>query len=156
NQFVLDAHVINRGTLRHFGYGIETWTVNALGQGDVITVRPGFGPGYGETATVRGGSGNDLLVAEGDYERDWYVTDTNAGNINGKVYCTSVESLTGGTNTDRFHFINGGHVTGKVIARGSQMALDYSSYGRAVAVNLQTGKATGVGGVLDFTSVGWE
>jgi hypothetical protein len=56
--------------------------------------------------------------------------------------------LTGGSGIDKFQFLPGGSVAGTIDGGGGANTLDYSAFGGAIVVNLQTSTATGTGGFL--------
>src|SRR5207248_8571428 len=87
-------------------------------------------------------------------DNTWTITASNAGNFNGTITFTSMESLTGGSGVDRFGFANGAGVAGTINGGGGGNFLDYALYTTSVTVNLGTGSATGAtGGVSNVANV---
>jgi hypothetical protein len=83
----------------------------------------------------------------------WSVSSTNGGFAAGsgfKFTFSKFENLVGGSGVDVFHFVGAGNVTGSLDGGGAPAHqgnwLDYSGLTTPVAVNLQTGSATGVAG----------
>ncbi|MDH3276346.1 MAG: hypothetical protein OEM99_17595, partial [Gammaproteobacteria bacterium] len=62
----------------------------------------------------------------------------------------NIENLTGGAGEDLFRFLNGGSISGTIDGAGGINTLDYSPQVAGVAVDLQTGSATGVS---NFTGI---
>lgn len=143
NVFALDQDSVTLNTLEHAGFQIEQWTINALGSGDTITV-------YGGSATINGGSGADHLLAALPTNNHWNLTAQNAGNLNGTVFFTSIEHLTGGDFADVFHLPAGVGVSGDIVGGLGQDTLDYTVFTTPVTVNLQTGAATRTGGIASI------
>ena len=100
-------------------------------------------------ASFDGAGGTDTLIAPNTLATtNWYVTGTNAGNIDGRYWFSNMENLTGGTGDDNFIF-QSGSVAGTIAGGGqvTQDALDYSlNGGAAITVNLQLATATSTGG----------
>jgi hypothetical protein len=90
------------------------------------------------------GAGNRLQGP--DQANAWAISGQNAGTLDGRVTFSSVQSLTGGADVDAFVIGAGAKVTGMVTGGGGSDWLDYSAYQTPVAVNVVTGKATGIGG----------
>jgi hypothetical protein len=75
------------------------------------------------------------------YDISYEAVATGAG-----VVFSSFENLTGGTAADTFAFSDTGNVTGNVNGGSGANVLDVSGYTSPATVNLQTKKATLVGG----------
>jgi Ca2+-binding RTX toxin-like protein len=89
------------------------------------------------------GTGTDTLIGP-DASNAWVLTGAGAGTLDGMPF-TGVENLRGGAQSDVFSFHPSGAVSGTVNGgAGSADRLDYSSYGSAVTVNLQTKTAPGM------------
>ncbi|MFI5455454.1 MAG: beta strand repeat-containing protein [Isosphaerales bacterium] len=103
----------------------------------------------GTTATITGGTGTNTLVGA-NTTNTWSITAKNAGTVNvatsPSVAFSGIKNLTGGTGLDVFVFSAGATVTGKINGGGGGDWLDYAAYTTPVAVNLQKGTASGVGG----------
>jgi Ca2+-binding RTX toxin-like protein len=99
------------------------------------------------TAVTGTGSGNTLVGP--NIANTWIVTGAGSGTLNGGISFSGIANLTGGTGTDRFQFQAGGSIAGTVDGGGGgSNTLDYSSFGSAIAVNLQSSTSTGTGGFL--------
>jgi hypothetical protein len=88
-----------------------------------------------------------------DAATTWSISSTNGGFAAGsgfKFTFSKFENLVGGSGVDVFHFVGAGNVTGSLDGGGAPAHqgnwLDYSGLTTPVAVNLQTGSATGVAG----------
>jgi outer membrane protein OmpA-like peptidoglycan-associated protein len=141
--------------------GTNTWTLDGLGEGSISgataavftdienleggsgddTFRVGIAGGL--TGSIRGGAGEDTLVAS-DSDNVWEITGANQGTLNNLLFA-DIENLTGGAGDDLFRFLNGGSISGTIDGAGGNNTLDYSSQVTGVAVNLNTSSATGVG-----------
>lgn len=55
-----------------------------------------------QTFNIDGGAGNDSLMAIGEQENTWTITDSNAGDVNGNLF-SGIESLVGGSGADTFN-----------------------------------------------------
>jgi hypothetical protein len=125
------------------------------GSGNDNYVLVGTSPTAALTAT--GGSGTNTVTGS-NAGNSWSVAGSNAGSLTGPVYLslaafTNMVNLTAGSGGDRFSFADGAAITGNLTGGGSD-ALDYTAYTTSVAVDLQTGVATGVGGsVSGITTV---
>ncbi len=100
---------------------------------------------------VYGLAGSDTLVA-GNVANNWNVTGANSGTLNGNPF-DSIENITGGSQADVFHMSAGGSLSGKIAGGAGANSLDYSAYGAASTVNLQTAAATGTGGFSGIQSI---
>ena len=111
----------------------------------------GIGSYFVNVESMRGGTntGDTLIGADG--ANTWSISGTNAGSVNGFTF-SGVENLTGGAVADSFMF-KGGSVSGSIDAGdtgGNFNGLDFSDSANAgpVTVNLQTGKASLIGGTF--------
>src|SRR5262249_19870702 len=95
---------------------------------------------------VAGKATSDKLIAA-NLTNSWNITGKNAGNVGG-VFFQNIENLTGGAGDDSFAFAAGQSITGKLDGAAGNDTLDYSAYTTAVTVNLQSKKATGIGGAF--------
>jgi hypothetical protein len=101
------------------------------------------------TTVTAAGSGNSLVAA--NLTNTWVLTGPGSGTLDGIITYSGIANLTGGSGTDTFKFNAGGSVTGTINGGGGSNALDYSAFGSAITVNLQTHAATGTGG---FANIG--
>jgi hypothetical protein len=101
--------------------------------------------------TIVGGASDDTLVGS-DAGNVWEVAGANTGYLSGAAYATTVtfadiQNLMAGAGGDYFRFDDGASVGGSLTGGGSD-TLDYTPYTTSVVVDLQTGAATGVGGLV--------
>jgi hypothetical protein len=111
------------------GSGTTTWNDTAL------------------VATLHGGGGSNTLVGP-NTNSTWNINGPNNGNL-ATLFFTGIQSLMGGTGVDVFTFGSAGSVlsiNGGGAPAGQGDWLDYSALTTPVAVNLETGSATGVNG----------
>jgi hypothetical protein len=112
-------------------------------------------PSLAYGTTIAGGSGTNTLIGP-NTTNTWNITGADEGQLNvsslSPLQFVGIQNLVGGTGVDTFRFtaaasqvanINGG---GAPAGQGDW--LDYTTYPLAVAVNLATGKATGVTGTV--------
>jgi hypothetical protein len=101
-------------------------------------------------AKLAGGSGQNTL--KGASFGVWVVDANDAGHWNGNVSFTAMEDLAGGSPFDTFRFVGaGGQISGSL--QGSGGWLDYTAAsGAAITVDLQTGKASRIGGTFSGIS----
>jgi hypothetical protein len=125
--------------------GIPTVTVNG-GSGGAFVV-----PALPAAAvvTLNGGSGTNTLTGP-NAATTWALNGLGAGNLGSNLLFTGMQDLVGGSGVDVFAFTAGGSVSGSIDGGAAPLHqgnwLDYSALATAVAVNLQTGSATGVAG----------
>jgi hypothetical protein len=111
---------------------------------------------FSHVVAVIGGSGTNTFIGANPTNQ-WTLTGANVGtfsNANGTVAFTNFGNLTGGTGNDDFIFSGAGaQISGSLNGGGGKVdELDYSGNGGgAIAVNLQTGTATSIGGT--FTKI---
>jgi 6-phosphogluconolactonase (cycloisomerase 2 family) len=76
---------------------------------------------------VGGASTGDLVVGD-DSTNTWHLTGTNEGDLNGALFFSSFENLTGGALDDTFFFIGDGNVAGLIdgAAEASADVLDFT------------------------------
>lgn len=92
--------------------------------------------------SVAGGGGTDTLATT-DGTNAWAVTGANSGTLNTSTAFSAITNLTGGTGADTFSFADAGSVAGTVAGGGSTDTVDLSAKTGVVAINTQTGVATG-------------
>ena len=106
-----------------------------------------LGTGGSLTGSLNGGAGVDTLVGSA-LENVWNVTGTGQGTLNSQSSFSNIENLTGGAGVDRFSFSATSSVPGALNGGTGNNLLDYSSWSTGVTVNLQTGIATGITGLV--------
>jgi hypothetical protein len=146
NQFDIHTDRVRYSNVDFYGNQIATRQINALGSGDTINA-------YGGSASVNGGSAVDTLVALTPGNQVWSLTAANAGNLNGQIFFTSVESLVGSDGEDQFLFGSSGSVSGRIDGGTGLNTLDYTAVTTAVTFNLQTGAATKTGGTTNIARI---
>jgi hypothetical protein len=128
------------------GDSVEKWQANGQGGNDTFTVATGG------AATLDGGTGTNTLVGPNGTNA-WVLTAAGAGTLNGANFL-NMQNLTGGTGTDSFKIKSGASVTGTINGGGGTGdRLDFSLYGVAVTVNLQTKTAPGMGHFANITAL---
>jgi sugar lactone lactonase YvrE len=118
------------------GSGGNTFTVLTTAAATPVTL---VGGGSGDT--LSGANGGNLFV----------LTGSNAGTLSGNAYGSSVVfsgvgNLSAGNGDDYFTFTDGAALSGNLA--GDAGTLDYRAYTTSVVVDLQTGFATSVGGLV--------
>jgi len=106
---------------------------------------------FGGIECIRGGTGSDILTGTGNVNL-WEITGVNSGQMTNAflgVEFTQVENLRGGSAADTFALDPAGRLTGTLDGRLGSDTLDYSAWGKGVAVNLSSGTATVVGAVAN-------
>ena len=100
-----------------------------------------------------------LLLNGSPWDNTWEVTGHNSGTINGIPF-ENAPNLTGSDGTDRFVFKNGGSLDGVIDGRAGYDAIVYDSdgqggddYASAVAANLETRTATGLGSFIGIEQI---
>jgi hypothetical protein len=147
DSFTLDPTDVIVNSLMITGNGIATWQLNGMGGSNTYTVHPGA------AAQINGGTGPNTLIGP-NTPNTWRIIGASRGIINGLVYFGSIQDLTGGTNTDTFTILPGASILGTVAGGGGiGDRLNYTSYGAAVSVNLQTQTATGVASFANIQAV---
>jgi hypothetical protein len=106
------------------------------------------GTGLWVSTTIRG-SGTANTVIGPEFNSTWDITAANAGFLFAPSWSFSgIQNLTGGSQGNDFIFSKGASLSGKLNGGSGGGALDESAFTTAVTVNLQTSKATGVGGTF--------
>ena len=104
------------------------------------------------TFTAQNNASSSVTGITGTSET-WTVTGSNAFSVASSSQSTSFSgfpTVVGSTGTNRFVFQSSGSLAS--VNGGSNGILDYSNYGSAISVNLQTGLATGISS--GFTNMG--
>jgi hypothetical protein len=130
-------------------------TVVPAGAVNTVTIRAGSAdavydlqdPLAGITTTVTGGSRSNTLIGP-DQDTTWTITGANKGNMNGNIAFSGIQKLVGGAGADTFVIQTGASLTGSIDGGAGSNTLDYSAVTADVIVNLQTPKATRVGGTF--------
>ena len=122
-----------------------------------------------ESVRILGGNGNDLLrVVSGTASFDggagadrveatagantFTLTGNGTGNLNTTLAFTTIESVQGGIDSDRFVFGASGSLTGQVIGGLGIDTIDQSARTGTTTLNLSTGILTSTGGFVGIES----
>jgi hypothetical protein len=160
NTIVLRASAVNpdylevvlNGQVQYAGLQVSVNNVLITGGlGNDTIVLQDLLPGIG--VTVTGGGGNTTLVGPSG-PNTWNITGSDAGTLDDTVKFSGVQNLTGGGGFgDTFLFADGQGVDGMIDGSTGFATLDYTAYTSNVYVNLQTGQATGTGGIANIVNV---
>jgi len=115
-----------------------------------------------KTATPIGGTWSNFGTFVGDNSTStlvgpnttntWTINGTNKGTVGSSSF-KGFANLTGGTGADAFKFSGSGNITGSLSGGGGTDTLNFSGNGGvAIAVNLQTGTASAIGGTFSGIS----
>jgi hypothetical protein len=105
----------------------------------------GIGGTFANVQTlIAGTAGTNSLVGP-NTATAWAINGTNAGSAAGLSF-SGFGNLTGGSGADSFDFSGAGTITGNLNGGAGVNTLDLSAAAGSVTVNLQTRKATPVGG----------
>jgi hypothetical protein len=101
--------------------------------------------------TLTGGGGSNTLIGS-NAGNSWEVTGADTGVLSGSAYpnpvaFNQVGNLAAGSGGDYFLFDDQATLSGSLAGGGSD-TLDYTPYSTSVIVDLRTGFATGVGGLV--------
>jgi filamentous hemagglutinin family protein len=127
--------------------GMNASNMEALAGGalnDTFTLAGGV-PSF--NGAIAGGGGTDTLAAT-DGANAWAITGANTGTLNTSTTFTAITHLAGGSGADTFTFADAGSVTGTLAGGGTASVdtVDLSAKTGLVAINTQTGVATGSAG----------
>ena len=138
NTFDIYPSSIRFRTIDFVTTSVESRRVNALGDGDFVNF-------YGGQTTLSGGSGTDTVVAATASEHLWNVNGVGSGDLDGELFFTSIEKLTGGPMNDRFDFAPGGTVSTSIDGGAGINQLDFADVFASISVNLQTSRVNYAG-----------
>jgi hypothetical protein len=130
------------------GAGANILDSSAYGSPVTVNLQTKTATGVGAWANFSvfvGTNTTDTLIGA-NTTNTWTLTGANAGTVNATSF-SGFANLTGGTLNDTYKFSDQAGVTGQITDASGTNALDYSAYTTGVYVNLQTGAATGTGGV---------
>jgi hypothetical protein len=133
---------------------VGTVGVQAGGGNDTFLVQQtpaGLNTPPAPAVTLDGGGGSNR-VAGPNAPNVWMLTGQDAGALNNVTF-SSVQNLTGGSNTDLFQFNAGAGIDGQIDGGTGVATLDYSQYGSSAQVDLAAGLATGTGTVTNIHTV---
>jgi hypothetical protein len=159
DTFSLDVNV--SGTIDGGSGSGDELDVSGLGTPQVVNLANrsatglfgGAAGGFSNLEAFQGDGTNDSLVGP-NAAQTWTLTGDNDGNIGGTLTFTDFANLTGGNSDDRF-VIGVGSLSGNLAGGSGSDRLDYSTYGAAVDMDLDSGSAPGIGGsfssIEDFT-----
>ncbi|MEY2613635.1 MAG: Bifunctional hemolysin/adenylate cyclase precursor, partial [Planctomycetota bacterium] len=104
------------------------------------------------TASFDGGGGSDRVEATAG-ANTFTLTGNGTGNLNTTLAFTTIESVQGGIESDRFVFGASGSLTGQVIGGLGIDTIDQSAKTGTITLNLATGLLTSTGGIVGIESV---
>jgi hypothetical protein len=146
DRFTIEPGASLSGTLDG-GTGTNTLDYSAFTTALTVNLQtqtcPSLTKAWAHIGALVGGSGNNTLIGP-NATNTWVIGGPNVGAVGGVAF-TGFQNLTGGTGSDTFQFTAGGSVAGKIDGKVGTNRLDYSAYGSAATVNLQTKTATGIG-----------
>jgi mRNA-degrading endonuclease HigB of HigAB toxin-antitoxin module len=103
------------------------------------------------TASFDGGAGADRVEATAG-ANTFTLTGNGTGNLNTTLAFTTIESVQGGIDSDRFVFGASGSLTGQVIGGLGIDTIDQSAKTGTTTLNLSTGMLTSTGGFVGIES----
>jgi mRNA-degrading endonuclease HigB of HigAB toxin-antitoxin module len=103
------------------------------------------------TASFDGGAGADRVEAMAG-ANTFTLTGNGTGNLNTTLAFTTIESVQGGIDSDRFVFGASGSLTGQVIGGLGIDTIDQSAKTGTTTLNLSTGMLTSTGGFVGIES----
>ena len=144
DSLTLDANRIAANGAWTRSTNMESFRITGGNGNDTLKVFSG-------TALFEGGAGTDRLEATTG-SNTFSITGAGAGNLNSTVTFTTVESLLGGADADRFVFGSAGTLTGQVLGGAGSDTIDLSAKSTAHTLNLTTNMLTSTGGIFDVES----
>ena len=108
----------------------------------MVSGAPGTAP-----VTIDGGTGTNSIYGPA-VANTWSLTGTNTGALDNWVHFNGFANLYGGTLSDSFDFTSLSEVTGNITGIGGNDLLNFAGDSSSVTVNLNTGAASGVGGII--------
>ena len=127
--------------------GVGTDTLNTSTTSVTVNLFTASATGAASIANFESFSGStntsDTLIGP-NAANTWTVSTANSGKLNATMFA-GFENLTGGSLNDNFVLGKSVGVAGHIDGGAGINMLDYAAYTTAVAVNLNTGTATGVG-----------
>jgi hypothetical protein len=100
------------------------------------------------TQVTLSGAGVGNALRGPNLANTWAITGADVGTLDTRLTFHGIGSLTGGSGGDAFAFRPGGSLSGSLIGSGGVNTLDFSALSTSVVVDLQTGSATGVSGLV--------
>ena len=96
--------------------------------------------------SIDGGGGSDRYETTSNGTNTWTINGPNAGQLEdaNPVSFTSVENLTGGTDSDTFNFLDGGDITGTIDGNSNDDTVSFGEPGRTLAANLNIGQLVSI------------
>jgi Concanavalin A-like lectin/glucanases superfamily len=120
---------------------IEALSVN--GSAGVNNFGFSYDPGPSDPAISLNGGGGSNQLAGPHVPNLWQITGANSGMLNTNITFTSMQSIYGGQDDDRFNVSAGAGVDGSINGLGGVNTLDYSAYagnlGRAAQLDQNLG-----------------
>jgi hypothetical protein len=142
------------------GSGTNHYQMAYIGPTGAVTLNTGSGNDTVEVVgttgplAVNGGGGNDTLLSTAAGHTTLAISGADAGTLSGSSYHSAggvpfsqIPNLRSQYVSNTFSFADGATLSGNLTGTGGD-ALDDRAYSSSVVVDLQTGLATGVGGVV--------
>ena len=156
DRFLIVAGGYESGTINGQA-GNNTLDYSQRGAGVVVNLQTSqataVGGGFTLIQNVIGSTTTDDLLVGQNIANTWAIAGTNAGNVNGQFFFSGMDSLNGGTSTDKFVFGATGALQGSVNGAAGTNTLDYSNRTSGVVTNLQTNTSTAIGKTFTGISV---
>lgn len=153
DRFVFAPAGSVRGNIDGAG-DVNTLDYSALNVGSVTNLQTrrstSIGKNFSSIQNVIGANKGDDVLVGANQTNTWEITGANSGTVSsilGTVGFSKIANLTGGVLVDNFRFSPGGSVQGIVDGQNGLNTLDYSLRSDAITVNMQTKKATAIGGI---------
>ena len=104
------------------------------------------------STTINGIGGTDGLTGP-NQSNTWLINGRAAGLLNSTIAYQNIANLTGGNVSDTFTITPTGAILGNLTGVAPTSTLDFSQYGKAISVNLQSATANAIKGtVTNITS----
>lgn len=136
DTFTINLPTVLLGSLSFGAANVETWNLNGASGNDVFNY-------VGGAVNIDGGAGADKVTGPNTLNT-WTINKLNGGDLNGSALIANVETFEGGTANDTFMFLLIGALGKSLLGGVGTDVIDYSNYGSAMSVNLQTGVGTGL------------
>ena len=130
------------------GQGTDTLDYSAYGADVALDLQANTATATGAIAnidSVIGSAGADDVLTGADGINTWTIDGGNSGDINGAFSFSGVETVNGGSLDDTFTITDTGSLSGAINGGNGNDTVDYSQRTLAVAVDLNTTGATGMG-----------
>jgi Ca2+-binding RTX toxin-like protein len=149
DEFVFSAGKTINGTIDGGGgTGVDTVDFGNYTTPIILNLQSQSATGLGRfknIETIDGGAAKDTIVGP-NQSSTWNITGINSVVLQGlPINFTSFENLTGGNQSDTFHFDDGAFVMGRVDGGAGSNSMNFSAYMSLVTFNLQTSTFSSMG-----------